>query len=101
VKLAEFEVTHRDLYTAPERAPVKDGVLDRRLVSELCSSTVPFPHIAFLLPGHDGEERILRDLRTFVRGLRRPLRVHQALRSRLPHRLLQTHYCRPAMHLQG
>ncbi|KAF9051133.1 beta and beta-prime subunits of DNA dependent RNA-polymerase [Hymenopellis radicata] len=31
VKISEFEVTHRDLYTAPERLPVKDGVLDRRL----------------------------------------------------------------------
>ncbi|CAK5263000.1 unnamed protein product [Mycena citricolor] len=31
VKLSEFEVTHRDLYTATERLPVKDGVLDRRL----------------------------------------------------------------------
>lgn len=33
VKLSEFQVTHRDLYTATDRAPVKDGVLDRRLVS--------------------------------------------------------------------
>ncbi len=32
VKVSEFEVTHRDLYTATERLPVKDGVLDRRLV---------------------------------------------------------------------
>lgn len=31
VKLSEFQVTHRDLYTAGERAPVKNGVLDRRL----------------------------------------------------------------------
>ncbi|KAJ3810847.1 hypothetical protein F5876DRAFT_40963 [Lentinula aff. lateritia] len=31
VKYAEFEVTHRDLYTHNERLPVKDGVLDRRL----------------------------------------------------------------------
>ncbi|KAH8106355.1 beta and beta-prime subunits of DNA dependent RNA-polymerase [Cristinia sonorae] len=31
VKLAEFEVTHRDLYTATDRLPVKNGVLDRRL----------------------------------------------------------------------
>ncbi|TCD69172.1 hypothetical protein EIP91_008468 [Steccherinum ochraceum] len=31
VKLAEFEVTHRDLYTAIDRLPVKNGVLDRRL----------------------------------------------------------------------
>lgn len=32
VKLSEFQVTHRDLYTPVDRAPVKDGVLDRRLV---------------------------------------------------------------------
>jgi hypothetical protein len=32
VKLAEYEVTHRDLYTATDRAPVRNGVLDRRLV---------------------------------------------------------------------
>jgi len=32
VRISEFEVTHRDLYTAAERLPVKDGVLDRRLV---------------------------------------------------------------------
>ncbi|KAF8550261.1 beta and beta-prime subunits of DNA dependent RNA-polymerase [Imleria badia] len=31
VKLAEFQVTHRDLYTPTDRLPVKDGVLDRRL----------------------------------------------------------------------
>ncbi|EIN10167.1 beta and beta-prime subunits of DNA dependent RNA-polymerase [Punctularia strigosozonata HHB-11173 SS5] len=31
VKLSEFEVTHRDLYTALDRTPVKNGVLDRRL----------------------------------------------------------------------
>ncbi|KAH9950127.1 beta and beta-prime subunits of DNA dependent RNA-polymerase [Amylocystis lapponica] len=31
VKISEFEVTHRDLYTAIDRLPVKDGVLDRRL----------------------------------------------------------------------
>lgn len=32
VKISEFQVTHRDLYTPIDRAPVKDGVLDRRLV---------------------------------------------------------------------
>ena len=32
VKLSEFEVTHRDLYTPVDRLPVKNGVLDRRLV---------------------------------------------------------------------
>ncbi|KAI5116058.1 hypothetical protein M0805_002844 [Coniferiporia weirii] len=31
VKLSEFQVTHRDLYTPVDRVPVKDGVLDRRL----------------------------------------------------------------------
>ncbi|KAI0052660.1 beta and beta-prime subunits of DNA dependent RNA-polymerase [Auriscalpium vulgare] len=31
VKISEFQVTHRDLYTSTDRAPVKDGVLDRRL----------------------------------------------------------------------
>lgn len=31
VRISEFQVTHRDLYTATDRAPVKDGVLDRRL----------------------------------------------------------------------
>lgn len=34
VKISEFEVTHRDLYTATDRLPVKDGVLDRRLVCQ-------------------------------------------------------------------
>lgn len=32
VKISEFQVTHRDLYTPTDRVPVKDGVLDRRLV---------------------------------------------------------------------
>ncbi|TEB29579.1 DNA-directed RNA polymerase III largest subunit [Coprinellus micaceus] len=31
VKISEFEVTHRDLYTPIDRLPVKNGVLDRRL----------------------------------------------------------------------
>jgi DNA-directed RNA polymerase III subunit RPC1 len=31
VKLSEFEVTHKDLYTIGDRFPVKNGVLDRRL----------------------------------------------------------------------
>ncbi|CAE6465940.1 unnamed protein product [Rhizoctonia solani] len=31
VKISEFEVTHRDLYTAEDRLPVKNGPLDRRL----------------------------------------------------------------------
>jgi DNA-directed RNA polymerase III subunit RPC1 len=33
VKISEFEVTHRDLYTAEDRLPVRNGPLDRRLVS--------------------------------------------------------------------
>lgn len=35
VRLSEFQVTHRELYTAADRLPVKDGVLDRRLVHSL------------------------------------------------------------------
>ena len=35
VKISEFEVTHRDLYTPTDRLPVKNGVLDRRLVRSL------------------------------------------------------------------
>lgn len=35
VKISEFEVTHRDLYTAEDRLPVRNGPLDRRLVSIL------------------------------------------------------------------
>ncbi|KXN84194.1 DNA-directed RNA polymerase III subunit rpc1 [Leucoagaricus sp. SymC.cos] len=31
VKISEFEVTHRDLYTPTDRLPVQNGVLDRRL----------------------------------------------------------------------
>ncbi|KAJ3553806.1 hypothetical protein NP233_g12563 [Leucocoprinus birnbaumii] len=31
VKISEFEVTHRDLYTPTDRLPVSNGVLDRRL----------------------------------------------------------------------
>ncbi|KDR83341.1 hypothetical protein GALMADRAFT_235418 [Galerina marginata CBS 339.88] len=31
VKISEFEITHRDLYTPTDRLPVKGGVLDRRL----------------------------------------------------------------------
>ncbi|KAJ7638316.1 hypothetical protein FB45DRAFT_902502 [Roridomyces roridus] len=31
VKVSEFEVTHREMYTAVDRLPVKHGVLDRRL----------------------------------------------------------------------
>lgn len=45
VKISEFEVTHRDLYTAIDRHPVKDGVLDRRLVR--CDRSTPSPFIKF------------------------------------------------------
>ncbi|KAF7776405.1 hypothetical protein Agabi119p4_4798 [Agaricus bisporus var. burnettii] len=31
VKISEFEITHRDLYTPVDRLPVQNGVLDRRL----------------------------------------------------------------------
>lgn len=40
VRISEFQVTHRDLYTTTDRAPVKDGVLDRRLVSSLLSISI-------------------------------------------------------------
>jgi RNA polymerase Rpb1, domain 1 len=41
VRISEFQVTHRDLYTTTDRAPVKDGVLDRRLVSLYMSVSTP------------------------------------------------------------
>ena len=41
VKLSEFQVTHRDLYTPVDRVPVKDGVLDRRLVCILYLLKLP------------------------------------------------------------
>ena len=45
VKLSEFQVTHRELYTAADRLPVKDGVLDRRLVPfSLSRRTPPVNH---------------------------------------------------------
>ena len=43
VKLSEFQVTHRELYTAADRLPVKDGVLDRRLVHS--TFLTAFPHV--------------------------------------------------------
>lgn len=36
VNVSEFEVTQRDLYTVPERQPVKFGMLDLRLVRTMC-----------------------------------------------------------------
>ena len=44
VRVSEFQVTHRDLYTTTDRAPVKDGVLDRRLVS----SYPPYPFYRYI-----------------------------------------------------
>lgn len=58
VRISEFQVTHRDLYTTSDRAPVKDGVLDRRLVR----SYLPLPglpDVKYVPPGYVGEERIL------------------------------------------
>ena len=43
VRLSEFQVTHRELYTAADRLPVKDGVLDRRLVHSLPSLVTILP----------------------------------------------------------
>lgn len=45
VRISEFEVTHRDLYTPTDRLPVKDGVLDRRLVCSvpIYDSFAPYP----------------------------------------------------------
>jgi hypothetical protein len=34
VKIAEFEITQRDLYMPESRAPIKGGVLDLRLVKK-------------------------------------------------------------------
>lgn len=46
VKLSEFQVTHRDLYTAVDRQPVKNGVLDRRLVRNCSSYHSPSTHLS-------------------------------------------------------
>lgn len=46
VRLSEFQVTHRELYTAADRLPVKDGVLDRRLV--LSTFLAAFPPVNHL-----------------------------------------------------
>lgn len=37
VKIAEFEITQRDLYMPESRVPIKGGVLDLRLVRQLLS----------------------------------------------------------------
>ena len=64
VKLSEFEVTHRDLYTATDRLPVKNGVLDRRLVR---SPQVNSRFNVNISVGYNREECILRDLRAQFR----------------------------------
>jgi hypothetical protein len=58
VRISEFQVTHRDLYTTTDRAPVKDGVLDRRLVRS-CLPLPVSPDVNYVPPGYVGEERIL------------------------------------------
>ena len=60
VKISEFQVTHRDLYTTTDRAPVKDGVLDRRLVRSYMSFHPFTARCEFTsAPGYVGEERVL------------------------------------------
>lgn len=61
VKISEFQVTHRDLYTATDRVPVKDGVLDRRLVSLHHDLPLLF-HTEDIWPGYYREKCILRDM---------------------------------------
>jgi hypothetical protein len=58
VRISEFQVTHRDLYTTTDRAPVKDGVLDRRLV-RLYLALPGLPGVNHVPPGYVGEECIL------------------------------------------
>ena len=99
VKISEYEITHRDLYTPTDRLPVKDGVLDRRLVcvciSHVCQTCL------LLLIGYDGQERILRNLWAVFRKLCRPLRIHQARRSSISYRVLQAYNWDFTGHLQG
>lgn len=40
VKIAEFEITQRDLYMPESRTPIKGGVLDLRLVNWFISCIV-------------------------------------------------------------
>ncbi len=98
VKLAEFEVTHRDLYTPIDRLPVKNGVLDRRLVRALFAQSRKHSN---KLSGYDGEKRVLRNLWALLGRLCRTLRIHQACRPCLPHRILQAHNRHPTVHMQG
>ena len=60
VKLSEFQVTHRELYTAADRLPVKDGVLDRRLVLFPLSRRTP--SLLIMRSGNHRQKRVLRDL---------------------------------------
>ena len=57
VRLSEFQVTHRELYTAADRLPVKDGVLDRRLVPFLRFSQYFFSLIVY--SGNYRQNRVL------------------------------------------
>jgi len=86
VKLSEFQVTHRELYTAADRLPVKDGVLDRRLVLFLHFS----PHFPLLIIrlGDHRQKCVLRDLWSQFCRLCRPLRVHKARCPCVPHWIL-------------
>jgi DNA-directed RNA polymerase III subunit RPC1 len=101
VKISEFQVTHRDLYTTTDRAPVKDGVLDRRLVRLFPSSCLGSAYMNCIPAGYVGEERVLRDLRSQCGRLRRSLRLHKARRPRLSYRVFQAYNRHPSMHLQG
>lgn len=85
VKISEFEITHRDLYTPVDRLPVQNGVLDRRLVG--CLHQTHFLPPIHTNPGNNRQERILRDVRPVIRPLCRSLCLHQACRPSLPHRL--------------
>jgi hypothetical protein len=37
-RVAEFHVFERNLYQMPQRAPLKNGILDTRLVRRVCAS---------------------------------------------------------------
>lgn len=63
VKLSEFQVTHRDLYTPTDRQPVKDGVLDRRLVRRKTLFTRRvLTQTIVVTTGDIGEKCVLRDV---------------------------------------
>lgn len=100
VKISEFQVTHRDLYTATDRVPVKDGVLDRRLVGMILS-VAGTGLFKLYVTGNDGEERILRDVWAVVGRLCWSLRVYQAGGPSVSYWLLQTYHNHPPVYLQG